>query len=135
MMKIYPEPNRDSGASFLPVARASRRLEPGAKPKFPWRVALIAKLKDKDRHSLGDPPEVGAEFDQQETIDALTAALKSDGHTVKFCSADRTLPRVLSTTRPHICFNIAEGMDVDGREAQAPALFELVGIPYQAPVW
>ena len=32
--------------------------------------------------------------------------------------------------RPHICFNIAEGISGDGREAQVPALCELLAIPY-----
>jgi D-alanine-D-alanine ligase len=78
------------------------------------------------------PPDAGAEFDKASTIDALARALEADGHWVHVCSGDNTLPEVLLRLRPHICFNIAEGMGGDGREAHVPALCELLGIPYTA---
>ncbi len=97
-----------------------------------WRVALIANLKDEFEHEADDPPDAGAEFDRQETIDQITAALEADGHWVHFLRADQDLPAALKNLRPHICFNIAEGLHGDGREAQVPALCELMGIPYTA---
>src|SRR3990170_3949809 len=61
---------------------------------------------------------------------ALLAHLKSDGHWVTFLPADHTLPDSLHRLRPHICFNISEGLSGDAREAQVPALCELLAIPY-----
>ena len=98
----------------------------------PWRIALVANLKDEIDWGPDAPADAGAEFDRRETIEALAAALEEDGHWVTFCRADRTLPEALLNLRPHIAFNIAEGLGGDGREAQAPALFELLGIPYTA---
>jgi len=100
--------------------------------KSPWRIALVANLKDEYHHALDDPPDAGAEFDRLETIQAIAAALEAEGHWVHFCSGDHTLPEALLNLRPHFVFNIAEGLFGDGREAQVPALCELLGIPYTA---
>lgn len=96
----------------------------------PWRIALVGNLKDDFEPDLDDPPDAGAEFDRRDTIEAIASALEADGHWVYFCEADHTLPEALGNLRPHICFNIAEGIGGDGREAQVPALCELLGIPY-----
>ena len=47
-------------------------------------------------------------------------------------STHHSLPERFINLRPHIVFNIAEGLRGDGREAQVPALCELMGIPYTA---
>ena len=97
-----------------------------------WRIALTANLKSDITWHANAPHDAGAEFDARETIEAITAALQADGHTVTFCSADHTLPDALQDLQPDICFNIAEGLGGDAREAQVPALCELLGIPYTA---
>ncbi len=104
----------------------------GKNRKPPWRIALVANLKDEFEPDPDDPPDAGAEFDQEETVQAIARALESDGHWVHFCLADHTLPEALMNLRPHLCFNIAEGISGDGREAQVPALCEMLGIPYTA---
>jgi D-alanine-D-alanine ligase len=58
--------------------------------------------------------------------------MEADKHWVHYLRADQDLPAALKNLRPHICFNIAEGLHGDGREAQVPALCELMGIPYTA---
>jgi D-alanine-D-alanine ligase len=111
----------------------SHRKPPGNfSPPAPWRIALLANLKDEMSHEGGEPPDAGAEFDRRETIEAIAQALERDGHWVHFCSADQSLVESLTNLRPHFCFNIAEGIQGDAREAQAPALCELLGIPYSA---
>jgi D-alanine-D-alanine ligase len=96
-------------------------------------VALIANLKDEfDFNEEDDPPDAGAEFDARSTVESIAAALEDDGHWVHICSGDHTLVETLPMLKPHICFNIAEGVIGDSREAQAPALCELLGIPYTA---
>lgn len=104
------------------------RPQLGKKP--PWRIALIANLIDDFERNPGDPLDAGAEFDCQQTIEAIAAALESDGHHVHLVQGDYSLPEALMSVRPHICFNIAEGISGDGREAQVPALCELLNIPY-----
>ncbi|NIW46459.1 MAG: hypothetical protein GWN14_16690 [candidate division Zixibacteria bacterium] len=97
-----------------------------------WTVALTANLKDEFTPNPDDPPDAGAEFDRLETIQNLTNAIKSDGHSVVFLQADKQLPQALIHLKPDICFNIAEGISGDSREAQVPALCELLTIPYTA---
>lgn len=102
------------------------------RPAKPWRVAVIANVKGETPLPLDAPADAGAEFDRKETVEALMAALASDGHEVIFLSADPSLPFTLQDVRPDICFNIAEGIFGDGREAQVPALLEMLRIPYTA---
>src|SRR3990172_3401585 len=96
----------------------------------PWRVALLANLKSDVHFGADAPPDAGAEFDRQDTVEAIAQALEADGHWVTFLPADHTLPDSLHRLRPHICFNISEGLSGDAREAQVPALCELLAIPY-----
>ena len=44
--------------------------------------------------------------------------------------ADKNLPRTLGEYQPDICFNDAGGLGGDVREAQTPALLEMLNIPY-----
>jgi D-alanine-D-alanine ligase len=79
-----------------------------------------------------DPAEndAEAEFDSPRTIEAITAAIESYGHTVVPLEANADLPHALGGAKPDVVFNIAEGLRGRGREAQVPALCELLGIPY-----
>ncbi|WP_437757306.1 D-alanine--D-alanine ligase family protein [Sorangium sp. So ce1389] len=71
-----------------------------------------------------------AEFDSPRTIQAIASAIESYGHTVVPLEATPDLPRALTAAGVDVVFNIAEGLRGRGREAQVPALCELLGIPY-----
>jgi hypothetical protein len=86
------------------------KLVAAANGRFPWRVALLVNLKDDVMWDEDAPPDAGAEFDGHETAVSIMRALESDGHTVRLCAADHTLPDALLDMRPDICFNIAEGI-------------------------
>ena len=101
-------------------------------PARPWRVAVIANLKEADPFSPDAPGDAGAEFDKPETIQAIRDVIESDGHTTVFLQANTNLPNALRDFCPDICFNIAEGQGGDAREAQVPALLEMMSIPYTA---
>ena len=103
-----------------------------ARIETPWSIVQVVNLKDDFVPDQDDPPDAGAEFDRLETIHAISVALEKDGHYVHIGSGDHNLPELLISLRPHIVFNIAEGINGDGREAQVPALCELMGIPYTA---
>lgn len=97
----------------------------------PWKVVVIANIKDEHRTRPADvPPDAFADFDHIETIDSIRAAIEVDGHKTLFLEATPDLPYRLQEEKPDICFNIAEGLGGDAREAQTPALLELLGIPY-----
>jgi D-alanine-D-alanine ligase len=96
-----------------------------------WKVAILANIKDDNQEKPdGVPPDAFADFDHIETIDALRAAIETDGHQTIFIQADENLPYALRDHKPDICFNIAEGLGGDAREAQVPALLEMLKIPY-----
>lgn len=101
------------------------------KPKKPWFVAVLANIKD-DKVELNPdvPADALADYDHIETIQAIQAAIETDGHKTVFIPADRKLPYTLQEIKPDICFNIAEGLGGDAREAQVPALLEMLRIPY-----
>ena len=102
------------------------------RPVKPWRVAVVANVRGEGSLPDNGPDDAGAEFDKKETIDAIRAAIESVGHHTVFIPADINLPNNLRDVVPDICFNISEGLGGDGREAQAPAVFEMMHIPYTA---
>ena len=112
-----------------PAPRPAREFGLGKK----WRVAVIANIK-LEGQSLppGVPADAFADFDHIETINEMRRAIESVGHKTAFLPADSTLPRELAKYKPDICFNMAEGLGGDAREAQVPALLELLRIPYTA---
>jgi len=104
---------------------------PSRRLKRYWRVAVLANIKD-EKVSLppGVPPDAYADFDHIETIQHIRNAIESDGHQTTFILADQDLPFALRDFKPDICLNIAEGLGGDAREAQVPALLEMMRIPY-----
>jgi D-alanine-D-alanine ligase len=63
-------------------------------------------------------------------VEALVEALRAGGHECEFL---KPIPRSGTTWRkykPDICFNICEGHFGDSREAQVPAILEMLRIPY-----
>lgn len=118
----------------------------------PLHVALVYNLKQEDPTSddPSDPPsteesqsgtltlptpqvsrsaDTYAEWDTEETIEAIRAAL-AEVHHVTLIEANEEAYSRLSAIRPDIVFNMAEGMLGVSREAQIPAMLELLRIPY-----
>ena len=81
--------------------------------------------------SRGFTAEQVAEFDCEETVDALDAALTRGGHEViRIGNLESLMARLLNGERWELVFNIAEGLNGAGREAQIPALLDAFGIPH-----
>jgi D-alanine-D-alanine ligase len=100
-------------------------------PRKPWFVAVLANIKGEKSELPPDvPADALADYDHIETIQAIQAAIETDGHKTVFIPADRNLPYTLQEIKPEICFNMAEGLGGDAREAQVPALLEMLRIPY-----
>lgn len=84
-----------------------------------------------DYLAAGMSEEETAEFDRGETIDAIESALKILGHATERIGNITSLTRRLADgDRWDLVFNIAEGVQGFGREAQVPALLEAFSIPY-----
>ena len=104
---------------------------PGQRMKRFWRIAVLANIKDENKPKPeGVPPDAFADFDHIETVQFIQKAIETDGHETKFILADEDLPYALKEYQPDICFNIAEGLGGDAREAQVPSLLEMLRIPY-----
>lgn len=72
-----------------------------------------------------------AEFDREDTIDAIERALIRLGHQTRRIGNIRQLvDRLAGGDRWDLVFNIAEGLCGAGREAQVPAILDAYAIPY-----
>ena len=93
-------------------------------------VGLVYDLRD-DYLAQGFTEEQAAEFDSAATIDALEKAIRSLGYATERIGNGMALAQQLAAgKRWDLVFNIAEGLYGRSREAQAPALLEMYGIPY-----
>ncbi len=70
-----------------------------------------------------------AEWDSEDTIIAVKTALEQH-HTVTLIEADEEAYQKFLQVQPDIVFNIAEGLRGPSREAQIPAMLEMLDIPY-----
>ena len=111
-------------------------------------IALVYNLKaDTNPTDLSDSPahsthsgsasaataprhnDVYAEWDTLETIKAVRVALE-ERCDVMMVEANEQAFEALRTAHPSFVFNIAEGMHGVSREAQIPAMLEMLQIPY-----
>jgi D-alanine-D-alanine ligase len=75
------------------------------------------------------------EWDSPATIAAVADALRVCHDVVEIDCHPQRLPQVitqLQAARPDLCFNMAEGVGCVSREAQIPALLDLLGLRYTA---
>lgn len=94
------------------------------------RVGLTYDLREQYL-AEGYGLEETAEFDRPDTIDAIEAALGKLGFATDRIGHVRQLAaRLVAGDRWDLVFNIAEGLDGIGREAQVPALLDAYRIPY-----
>jgi D-alanine-D-alanine ligase len=94
------------------------------------RVGLTYDLRS-EYLALGYSDDETAEFDRDETVQAIEASIQRLGHTTERIGNVFRLTEALACgNRWDLVFNIAEGMRGIGREAQVPALLDAYGIPY-----
>lgn len=94
------------------------------------RVAVLANLKKNAPTWDGMLSDQWDDLDSEKTIQSLIGALNYGGHEATFLEGDMSLYDHLRALKPDICFNICEGHFGDAREAQVPALLEMLRIPY-----
>lgn len=72
-----------------------------------------------------------AEFDKQETVDALEGSLKMMGYETELIgNAFQLIGALAAGKQWDMVFNIAEGLYGDGRESVVPAILDQYRIPY-----
>jgi D-alanine-D-alanine ligase len=94
------------------------------------KIGITYDLRD-DYLAEGYSEEETAEFDREDTIEAIENSLQISGYRTDRIGNIKTLVRRLASgDRWEMVFNIAEGLFGYGREAQVPALLDAYGISY-----
>jgi len=95
------------------------------------RVALLFNLaSNAPEPPPGAPPDYLYELDHEHNVAAYRSALESRGHIVFPLEGNLDMLARLRETPADICFNTCEGFRGSAREAQVPALLEMIGVPY-----
>lgn len=92
---------------------------------FPENLSPIQNTNVKTEKSI----DAYAEWDTWQTINAVKEALESF-HEVIMIEANDSAFNNFKETKPDIVFNIAEGFNGVSREAQIPAILDMLQIPY-----
>jgi D-alanine-D-alanine ligase len=93
------------------------------------KVALTCNtLPSNYSRESGD--DTFAEFDAPSTVQAIKKALLNRCDSVEVVEADENAYEKLRRGNFDFAFNIAEGIRGEAREAQIPAMLEMLGIPY-----
>ncbi len=94
-------------------------------------IALLYNLKvnaPKEKHEK--PWDAWNELDNERTVGGIERALRAGGHEVIGMEGDANLVEKLSRYQIDIAFNTCEGHRGGSREAQVPALLDMIGMPY-----
>ncbi len=115
--------------SSLFNARLNVALTFNVKPEsqtFPEEVSPNSNLASAVKEKAAD---TYAEWDTWDTINAVKEAIECF-HNVTLVEADLSAFAKLREINPDIVFNIAEGFNGVSREAQIPAILDMLQIPY-----
>jgi len=96
------------------------------------RVGLVYDLLGTYPRRPGDPPDVDAEYEPEDTVHVLEAALRRLGHQpVRLGNPHALLAQIGKGELPALdaAITIAEGFGGRNREAWAPVLLEMAGVP------
>ena len=108
------------GVDNLTLNRVSKKL----------KIGITYDLRD-DYLKEGYGLEETAEFDLLDTIEAIEKVILDNGFQADRIGNVKALTRRLAAeNRWDLVFNIAEGLNGFGREAQIPALLDAFNIPY-----
>ena len=101
-------------------------------------IALTFNLRQEFACAPSDSPfivplpvaeDLYAEWDDLDTIEAVRTALSSR-HRVSLVEANHYAFASFQALQPDLVFNIAEGLLGASREAQIPAMLDMLGLPY-----
>lgn len=96
------------------------------------KIALTFNLRHFQPSLKNKKAVEEAEFDTPETIKGIAQALKKIGHRIFLVEANENAYLKFKKLRAKIdlVFNLAEGISGQDREAQIPAMLEMLKIPY-----
>ncbi len=96
------------------------------------RIAVLANLKKDVPFDIEHPPDhdYWDDLDDPRTVRAVVQALRKKGHEVRYIAPRLSIIRRLMIYQPDICFNFCEGHFGVSREAQIPAVLDMLRLPY-----
>ena len=119
---VYNQKKEDS----LQQSQANDENEP---PSLNGEISQLSPSTIHPQPFINPSSDIYAEWDTFETIDAVRAAL-AEFHEVSLIEANEQAYLKLMSDMPDIVFNIAEGFNGVSREAQLPAMLEMLQLPY-----
>jgi D-alanine-D-alanine ligase len=95
------------------------------------RIGLVFDLLGTAPTGPDGPPDADAEYEPEATVAALEAAVRRAGHAPVRLGGPRALLRAAGGGLPPLdaAWNVAEGFGTRNREAWAPVLLEMLGVP------
>jgi D-alanine-D-alanine ligase len=95
------------------------------------KIGLAYDLKDSVVSTSSSPEDALEEYDSPETVQAITAVIESQGHSVVKLGGGKEFVANILQNDVDFVFNICEGLgNYKSREAQVPSVLELLGVPY-----
>ena len=94
------------------------------------KIAVLANIKEDAPVSPDDPPGRWDDLDDQVTVDATLKSLKDLGYDAKYFPGVLDSIEELKAYKPDLIFNSSEGHFGNSREAQIPAILDILQIPY-----
>ncbi len=97
---------------------------------MPFVVGVTYDLRSEYPVRFGDPPDIAVECDPAERIEAVAAALRAAGVTVRMIGNVRALLVQRACHDIDLVLNLSEGWCGRNRESEVPIVLELAGVPY-----
>ncbi len=95
------------------------------------RIGLAYDLKEAVLSESDQPEDALEEYDSPETVEAIAAALETEGHSVVKLGGGGEFVTNIIHNKVDFVFNISEGLgNYRSREAQVPSILEMLNIPY-----
>ncbi|MBL7120256.1 MAG: D-alanine--D-alanine ligase [Dehalococcoidia bacterium] len=95
------------------------------------RIGLSYDLKEAVPLESVHPDDALEEYDSEETVDGIAAAIEARGHRVVKLGGGREFLHRILQEKVDLVFNIAEGLgNHSSREAQVPSVLEMLDINY-----
>ena len=95
------------------------------------RIGLAFDLKDDFQPGKDIPEDALEEYDSLDVVNSIAGSLRALGHRTILLGGGRNFISKILKCKVDFVFNIAEGRgNLRSREAQAPAILEMLDIPY-----
>lgn len=92
-------------------------------------IGIAYELRAELSAPAGAPIDALEEYDSPDTLDALAGSLRALGHRPRLLGGGRAFLQAALQAPPDLVFNLSEGRATRSREAQLPAVCEMLDIP------